>query len=356
MHYVLNTDMGFTKDAIINIPASRNYPKDKMQVLAQQIKQLPGVQLVSTGLGTPAEENHWSTILKWKWADGDGVGAQFQAGDENYILLYQLKLLAGRNLLPSDTMKEYLINETLAGQLGFKKPEDAIGKTISGGGDDGTISHKQIPIVGVLADFHSQSFHEAISPTFISTSKKYSRIISAKLTTEGKQIDSFKKTIAQIERIWKNIYPNEKFEYKFFDETIAKFYDKEFKTEQLMNTAMAIAIFISCMGLFGLATFAAQQRTKEIGIRKVLGATVTSIVSMLSIDFIKLIVLALIIASPVAYFFMNKWLQNFEYRIHISWFVFVLAGFAAVLIAVATVGFQAIKAAVANPVKSLRTE
>jgi putative ABC transport system permease protein len=354
--YVLNTDMGFAKDAIINIPGNQNYPKEKMQILAQQIKHLAGVEMVSVDLGTPAEESHWSTILKSKELGDAEVGAEFQAGDENYISLYQLKLLTGRNLLASDTMKEYLINETLAKQLGFKKPEDAIGKTISSGGDDGTAYHKQLPIVGVLADFHSESLHAPIAPTFISTSKKYSRIVSVKLLTQGKQISNFKETIAKIEKLWKNTYPNEKFEYKFFDETIAKFYDKEIKTGQLMNAAMAIAIFISCMGLFGLATFTAQQRTKEIGIRKVLGANVAGIVSMLSMDFLKLVLLAFVIASPVAYYFMHQWLQNFAYRINISWWVFALAGLAAVLIALLTVSFQAIKAAIANPVKSLRTE
>jgi ABC-type antimicrobial peptide transport system permease subunit len=313
--------------------------------------------MVSVDLGTPAEESHWSTILKHKWSDAEeGIGAQFQAGDENYIQLYKLQLIAGRNLLPSDTMKEYLINETLAHQLGFKKPEDAIGKTIAGGGDDGEAAHKQLPIVGVLADFHQQSLHEQIAPTFISTSKKYSRIISVKLSTEGKQVKNFKETITRIENLWKNIYPGEKFEYKFFDDIIAKFYDKEIKTEALMNTAMGIAIFISCMGLFGLATFAAQKRTKEIGVRKVMGASVLSIVSMLSIDFVKLVLLALIIASPVAYYFMHQWLQDFAYRINISWWVFIIAGLVAVFIALTTISFQAIKAAVANPVKSLRTE
>jgi putative ABC transport system permease protein len=195
-----------------------------------------------------------------------------------------------------------------------------------------------------------------IAPTFISTSKKYSRIISVKLATAGKQNSDFKATITKIEKRWKEIYPNEKFEYKFFDETIAKFYDKEVKTEQLMNTAMAIAILISCMGLFGLVTFEAQKRTKEIGIRKVLGASVTNIVSMFSMDFLKLILLAFVIASPAAYYFMHQWLQDFAYRINISWWVFVLSVLAAMFIALVTISFQAIKAAIANPVKSLRTE
>ncbi len=356
LNYVLNKDMGFAKNAIINIPGNQHYPREKMQILAQQIKQLQGVEMVSVGLGTPAEESHWSTILKSKELNGAEVGSQFQAGDENYIPLYELRLVAGRNLYPSDTMKEYLINETLARELGFKRPEDAIGKTISGGGDDGTASHKLLPIVGVLADFHSQSLHETIAATFMSTSKKYSRMISVKLSTQGKQISHFRESITKIESLWKKVYPNEKFDYRFFDQTIAKFYAKELKTAQLMNIAMGIAICISCMGLFGLVTFAAQKRTKEIGIRKVLGATVADIVSMLSLDFIKLVLLGFLIASPLAYYFMHQWLQDFAYRVNISWWTFILAGLAATAIALATVSFQAIRAAIANPVKSLRAE
>ena len=187
------------------------------------------------------------------------------------------------------------------------------------------------------------------------TIKGNERTVSIKLAT-GKPISNFKATIAQIEKAWKEVYPNDKFEYAFFDQTIAGFYDKEQKTEQLMNTAMLIAIFISCMGLFGLATFTAQQRVKEIGIRKVLGASVGNIVSMLSKDFVLLIVIAILIASPIAYYFMYQWLQDFAYRIPISAWVFLLSGAGAIIIALITVSFQAIKAAVANPVRSLRSE
>ena len=183
--------------------------------------------------------------------------------------------------------------------------------------------------------------------------KKRERTISIKL---GKDISNFKTTITEIEKVWKTLYPNNKFEYTFFDQTIAEFYDKEQKTAQLMNTAMGIAIFISCMGLFGLATFTAQQRIKEIGIRKVLGASAASIVSMLSKDFLILIIISLVIASPIAYYLMHKWLQDFAYRIDINLWVFLISGLAAILIAFATVSFQAIKAALTNPVKSLRSE
>ena len=162
--------------------------------------------------------------------------------------------------------------------------------------------------------------------------------------------------LAQVGNEWKKIYPDEPFECNFLNESIRWLYDQETKTAWLMNVVMIIAIFISCMGLFGLAMFTAEQRTKEIGIRKVLGATVTNIVALLSKDFVLLVIISLFIASPVAWYFMSRWLEDFVYRIHISWWVFVLAGSVAILIALFTVSFQAIKAAIANPVKSLRTE
>jgi ABC-type antimicrobial peptide transport system permease subunit len=207
-----------------------------------------------------------------------------------------------------------------------------------------------------MEDFHSKSFREAITPFFITTTTKNARTISVKLATDGKQISHLKTTLASIEGIWKSIYPDKKFDMSFLDETIAAFYEKEEKTAQLMNTAMAVAIFISCMGLFGLAAFIAQQRTKEIGIRKVLGATVTDITTMLSTDFLKLVLIAVLIASPIAWYFMNSWLEDFAYRTTISWWVFGLAGAAACVITLCTIGAQSIRAALKNPVKSLRSE
>jgi ABC-type antimicrobial peptide transport system permease subunit len=177
-----------------------------------------------------------------------------------------------------------------------------------------------------------------------------------KLATGGKGADHFSATLAVIGKAWKGVYPNEKFEYRFFDETIAKFYEKEQKTAQIMNTAMAIAIFISCMGLFGLAAFTAQQRRKEIAIRKVLGAGIGNIVAGLSRDFIALVMLAIVIASPIAWYSMHQWLQDFAYRISFNGWVILIAGGAAIGIALLTVGVQAVRAALANPINSLRSE
>jgi len=350
IHFVLNKDMGFNKDAIITVHTDWNNTPDQLNVFCNKVRELPNVKIVSRHQQTPAAQRHGGTIMEYKGAGGAKIDASFDFCDENYVPLFGLKIVAGRNLAHSDTLKEYLVNETCAKALGFRNPADAVGKFVEVGMPD---SKRQI--VGVLKDFNSKSLHEDISPFFICSIKDRARAVSIKLAA-GKGISNFKATIAQLENAWKQVYPNDKFEYAFFDQTVASFYDKEQKTAQLMNTAMLIAIFISCMGLFGLAMFTAQQRMKELGIRKVLGASVAGIASMLSKDFLVLILISLVIASPIAYYFMHVWLQDFAYRINISPWTFLLSGFAAILIALATVSFQAIKAAMANPVNSLRSE
>ncbi len=290
IHFVLNKDMGFNKDAIITVHTDWNNTIDQLNVFCNKVRELPNVKLVSRHQHTPAAQRHGGTFIEYKGAGGAKTDASFDFCDENYVPLFGLKIVAGRNLSHSDTLKEYLVNETCAKALGFRKPEDAVGKTVEIGMSD---SKRQI--VGVLKDFNSKSLHEIISPFFMCTIKGNERSVSIKLAT-GKGISNFKATIAKIQSAWKEAYPDDKFEYAFFDQTIAGFYDKEQKTAQLMNTAMLIAIFISCMGLFGLAMFTAQQRMKEIGIRKVLGASVAGIVSMLSKDFLVLILISLVIA------------------------------------------------------------
>ena len=351
IHFIMNKDLGFTKDAIITLQTSYDYPPEKREVLAEKIRQLADVQMVSMHMETPAAKGHPGTFIAYMGKEEKKVDASFDMCDANYVPLFGLKIIAGRNVLPSDTIREFLVNETCARALGFYRPEEAIGKTVNIGMNGG-----KGPVVGIIKDFHSRSLHEPITPFFISSFKWGERDISIKLSTRGKGAGHFNAALVGIRKYWKEIYPNERFDYSFFDETIAKLYDKEQKTSQLMNLAMGIAIFISCMGLLGLATFMTERRTKEIGVRKVLGASIGSIVSLLTRDFIRLVLLAVVIASPIAYYFMHAWLQDFAYRISISLWVFLAAGFAAVLIALITVSFQAIKAAVANPVDSLRSE
>jgi putative ABC transport system permease protein len=351
IHFILNKDLGFNKDAIITIPTDYNNTVERVNVFADKLKEIPGITLISRHQQTPASQRHSGTLVLYKGVTDVKINASFDLCDDNYVPLFGLKLISGRNIIHSDTLKEFLINETCAKALGFKKPDDAIGKIVTVG-----VGGATCPIVGVVKDFHSQSLHEPIVPFFMGSLKSNARSISLKLDTRGKEADNFKSTITQVENAWKQVYRDEKFEYHFFDETIASLYDKEQKTAQLMNTAMLIAIFISCMGLFGLATFTAQQRVKEIGIRKVLGASATSIVVMLSRDSLVMVISSLLIASPIAYYFMHQWLQGFAYRINISLWVFLLSGASAIIIALLTIGFQSIKAALTNPVKSLRSE
>jgi putative ABC transport system permease protein len=259
-----------------------------------------------------------------------------------------MKLLAGNNFRHSDSISEFIINEACARQLGFQNPHEAIGKLLSIAG-----SH---PVVGVVADFHEKSLHEPIRPVVFLNFRDGERSIGIKLASEGKKIAHVQAFLGQIQQQWKAIYPGQPFVYNFLDESIATMYEKERKTAILMNTAMAIMILISCMGLLGLSIFSAEQRTREIGIRKVLGASVINITALLSRDFLALVGIALIIAIPIAWYVMNQWLQDFAYRIHIGWQIFALAGSGAVFITLLTVSFQTVKAALANPAEALRTE
>lgn len=375
-HYLLSKDMRFTKDAIISIRTSDDYATNKRNILAERIRQLPGVRMVSACWTAP--------MINYNRPEGNFlqlkdrptiVECSERIGDEYYVPLFGLKILAGRNFMPphDDTAgfvpsrvqyngftfapkrTEILINETCARQLGFKTPEEAIGHIVRT--PPPNIDAISGPIVGVIADFHAQSLFSPIGPTYLYGSKNLWRGgVQVQLSMQGKNTAQFQTTLKMIEKKWKEIFPDEKFEYRFLDASIAGFYEKERRTGQITNAAMIISIFVSCMGLFGLVAFTAEQRTKEIGIRKVLGASASTIVAMLSKDFLKLIILSIVIASPVAYYFLHRWLQDFAYRINISWWIFALAGSGAILVALITVSFRAIKTAIANPVKSLRTE
>ena len=261
-----------------------------------------------------------------------------------------IQLIAGRDFDPSyslDTMN-YLVNEAAARKIGYRDP---VGKELTMWGDKGTI-------IGLMKDFHHSSLKVPIEPlilrlfkgSWISESGYWGNVIVR--TEQGKT----KQAIASMESTFKKFNPGFPFKYYFTDDEIMKNYKAEYTTSKLSGYFAFLAIFISCLGLFGLVMFTAEQKTKEIGIRKVLGASVSGIVNMLSKDFLKLVLIASAIAFPVAWWLMNKWLMDFEYRIKIGWWIFIVAGIAAMLIALLTISFQSIKAALANPVKSLRTE
>ena len=345
LNFMRHKDLGFSTDALLEVHTLHD---DKSLVLAQKIRQLSDVEQVTMEWFPPMGQSYMVTKLKYQGKQTTELDASFKGGDEHFIPLYQLRLLAGRNYVKSDSMRELVINTTLAKALGFRKPADALNQLLD-------MQGKKFPIVGVVADFHEQSFHEKIGATFIGYMPE-AKNIGVKLATKGKGINEVKRALASLEQAWESVYPDNKFDFSFLDESIARLYEKEQKTGQLINIATLIAILISCMGLFGLVTFTSQQRTKEIGIRKVLGASVSSIVLLLSADFLWLIGIALIIASPIAWWATTQWLQDFAYKISVEWWVFALAGLLTVGIALLTVSFRSIRAALANPVTSLRNE
>jgi ABC-type antimicrobial peptide transport system permease subunit len=262
-----------------------------------------------------------------------------------------MKLIAGRNLLHSDSAREILINATCARALGFSDVNKAVGQEVVIGGDN-----KAYPVAGVVADFYENSFHQQLSPIAIMNNPLVENTVAIKIATKGMTAGELQTLIGKMEKAWKALYPKEPFSFSFLDESIANQYASDVQTEWLTNVAMGVTIFISCLGLLGLAIYSTQKRTKEIGIRKVLGASVPGIILMLCKDIVLLILIALLMATPLAWYCMHTWLQDFAYRTPMSVWMFVVAGIAAIGIALLTVGFQAMKAAVANPVKSLRTE
>jgi putative ABC transport system permease protein len=366
IHYMLDTDLGFKKDAIVMIDLPWWQPQNRKTVLAAEIQRLAGVQQVSLSTLSPETAGHGITYLEYKGATDIQIDAGCDVIDTSYIPVYGLTLVAGRNFYLTDTARQdsdpghvpgqtpfraFILNETAARELGFSKPADAVGQQVSSG-YDGTLG----PVVGVLRDFHSQSLHEKIKPFFFTTEYGAGQLVSVKLSSAAFTARQVKALMAKMESIFKRIYPDKIYHSRFFDESLEQLYKREQQMSQIMNIAMGIAIFISCMGLFGLAAFTANQRTREIGIRKILGAGISQLVSMLSLEFIYLVGLSSVIAAPVAFWGVHQWLQDFAYRTSMPWWIFVLAGFAAIIIALLTVSFQAIRAATANPVKSLRVE
>ena len=348
MDYFMNQPLGFDKDAIVNVPYRPDSTGDKQtDYLKQQLLQ-NRVQAVSFSSNSPIEdENNMFTTFKFNGALKD---EDFQAitkfADNDYVPIYKLQLIAGRNLKPSGSMQEFLVNESFVKSIGLKKPEDILNKEISM--MNGMV---KCPVVGVVKDFNDRSLRQTLSPLLIATNSTMYRQASIKLSTTN-----MTSSMESIKKIWQQTFPNQVYEYRFLDDKIAGFYKQEAQLSQLYKIFATIAVFLSCLGLYGLASFMAVQRRKEVGIRKVLGATAGNIVYLFSKEFIILISIAFLIATPLAWYFMHQWLQDYAYRVKISWWIFASGGFAAIIIAFATISFQAIKAALANPVESLRTE
>jgi putative ABC transport system permease protein len=349
MDYFMNQPLGFDKEAIINVPFRVDSLRlSRLGYLKKQLMSVNGVQEVTYSSNTPVENGTdlWS-IIKYNHAVKQ---TDFQVitkfADDEYVSAYKLPLIAGRNMHPSDTAGEFLVNESLVKSLGLKKPEDILNKPM-------TTWHDQIKgtVVGVLKDFNDRSFRNDLAPLLITPDIAMYNQVGIKLATTN-----MSSTVQLVKQVFDKTFPDFVYEYKFLDEKIGSFYKQEDQLAQLYKIFAAIAIFLSCLGLYGLASFMAVQRIKEVGIRKVLGATAGNIVYLFSKEFIILIAIAFAIATPIAWYYMHQWLQDYVYRINISWWLFAAGGLAATIIALATISFQAIKAAKTNPVKSLRSE
>jgi putative ABC transport system permease protein len=348
MSYFTHQPLGFDKSAIVNIP----FPGDsigtsKLDYLRQQLKNVHGVQSISFSSNTPVEDDNdmWSTFKFNHAAKETDFYAITKFADDQYVPTYKLSLIAGRNLQPSDTAREFLVSQKLVKNLGIVDPQNVLDKEINLWG---SINGR---VVGVIRDYNDRSFRRGIDPVLITTVKRGYSQAGIKLITSD-----VSSAMRSIEEIWARTFPEFVYEYKFLDDKVESFYKQENQLSQLYQIFAIIAIFLSCLGLYGLASFMAVQRIKEVGIRKVLGATAGSIVYLFSKEFIILISIAFVIATPIAWYYMHTWLQDYVYRINISWWIFLVGGIVAIVIALATVSFQAIRAAVANPVKSLRNE
>jgi predicted permease len=349
MNYFQRKDLGFRKEGIlmISIPEGEkvtiNKGISKMRTLREEVARIPGVEAVTLASAPPSSGNVSGTNFKVAGDEKD-YETQIKQVDGNYIDVFKLDLLSGENLQDLDTATGYVVNERLARLAGFSDPKDIIGKEIR-------LRKKQLPVIGVVKDFHTVSLHEAIEPTVLFNRLEGFQTLSLKI-----DVNKAKQIISAVETKWKAAYPDHLFGYAFMDEDIRHFYDAEQRMSVLFIVFTSMAIFIGCLGLFGLATFMANQKTKEIGVRKVLGASVESIVFMFSKEYVKLIVLGFVFSAPLAWYIMDKFLSEFAYKIELGPGMFLLGLGITLAIAVLTVGYKSLKAAIVNPVKSLRYE
>ncbi len=353
MNYLRSTDLGFAKDQQIVIPlrsttAKNIYTSLKNDIQNNQFVQNAGAALYYPGIVNPSDMG----LYKEGKSVNNAAHVHTNWVDESLLQTLDIKPLAGRLFskeFPSDTSERIILNEQAIKQIGFKSPQEAVGSKVY---FDWRGQNYAWTVIGVVKDFHFQDLHVPIEPYGFQLNNvpQYNYLI-----VHAKAAD-VSLLLKSINTSWHKLNPNEPFEYSFLDEDFQKNYDAENRLSAIVGYFTTIAILISCLGLFGLATFSAEQRTKEIGVRKVLGASVAGIVALLSKDFLKLVAISIVIASPLAWWIMHKWLQDFAYRTKISWTVFVITTVAALLIALITISFQAIRAAISNPVKSLRTE
>ncbi|MEO1032501.1 MAG: FtsX-like permease family protein [Bacteroidota bacterium] len=353
INYLLNKDLGFQTEAIISF----GYPQGQESIskritLGEHLQTLPEVKKVSLGGSPPAAVGFNSmSIFHMNGADEIDIETQFLFGDTEFFKLYELELLAGR-VYRNDTIRELVINDVFRERLGYKTPQEAIGQHLK-------VSDENVPIVGVMNNFNQQSLKSDIKPLALVgdwNRSSYTQFYRMHVALQRNDANNWMTTIDKIKNIYQSTYPGAEFSPKFFDETINTFYEKEIRMSKLLNWATGLSILISCLGLLGLVTYTTNRRIKEIGVRKVLGATVLQINTLLCKEFVILVGIAFLVAVPIAYYGVYEWLKDFAFRTSISFWVFLLGGLAMIVFALAVISVKTVRAATANPVNSLRTE
>jgi ABC-type antimicrobial peptide transport system permease subunit len=352
--FLLETDMGFKTDAIVSVFSPRaERGISKKEIYAEKLRAIPEIKEISVGGTPPASISTNSTTVTYN----DGVNEinsdlQFIFGDINYSKVFELNILAGRTIR-NDTVKELVINETCMRKLGFKNPVDAIGKTVM-------LSDQSIPIVGVMADFFQRSLKSGVKPMAFRGDwhrPDWSQFQAIHVALQSESSEGLQSTLVKIENAYKSVYSeSDDYRIEFLDETIQNFYNREQKISRLLNWATGLSILISCLGLLGLVIYTTNRRVKEIGVRKVLGASLLQINTLLCKEFLVLVAIAFVIASPIAWYGISNWLQDFAYKTNISFWVFLVSGLAMLFFALLIISVKTLQAANANPVDSLRSE
>lgn len=348
LRFVQNKELGFRKDAILTIemPSVPSQDVVKQSTFRSLVNTIPDVEKFSYSMsGAPQSDWTSSTGLKYdNRPKNEDFSIQRKYIDARYLDLYGIKVVAGRNIYPSDTSRETLVNETFVRKIGLSNPSQVLGKLLY-------VDQKNIEIVGVVSDFNQEALKRAISPLFMTS--KATQYYFANLQLHS---GNFQRVIKQLETFYNQVYPDNYFTHQFVDAQIERSYRQEQTMSKLVNFFAGIAVLIGCLGLYGLVLFMITQKTKEIGVRKVLGASIGSILWLFGKEFARLIIIAFAVAAPVAWWVMTRWLQEFEYKIDFGPGIFGIAILATVIVAALTVSFQSAKAALMNPIKSLRSE
>ncbi|MEL7006499.1 MAG: FtsX-like permease family protein, partial [Bacteroidota bacterium] len=342
LNFIRDQDLGFAPEAIINIEIPENN-NSKKATLKTEIERMNGVEQVSLIYTNPTSGSVSVTDFHLPNSADEYLSA-LKYGDANYLDIFDISILEGRPLGNSDTINQIVVNEEWVKYSGMTSNDEAVGTMVR-------VHGREVPVVGVMQDFHSTSLRNKLTPLMLMNNINSYRRLAIKLN-----LSNLDQTTAQIRNTWKELFPEYDFEYRFVDDQIAEFYEGVSDMAFIFGFFSMIAILIGCLGLFGLASFMVNQKIKEIGVRKVLGASVGSILRLFSKEYFILVVVAFLFAAPIAGYIMEQWLQNFEYKINMGWVIFASGIIVTLAISMLTVSYKSIRAATANPVDSLRTE